>query len=58
MPETGNERKNEDVGTEMEVDLPAMNIERIRQDVGFAPDYDLKRAVKAYIDWLRDGQYT
>jgi UDP-glucose 4-epimerase len=41
-----------------DVDYPAMSIERIRQDVGFTPDYDLKRAVKACIDWLKEGSYN
>jgi UDP-glucose 4-epimerase len=39
-------------------DLPPMSIERIKEDVGFTPDYDLKRGVKAYIDWIRDGKYN
>lgn len=37
---------------------PPMSIERIQSDLGFVPDYDLKRAVRAYIAWLRDGQYV
>ena len=37
---------------------PRMSIERIKSDLGYAPDYDLKRAVKAYIEWLRDGEYA
>jgi UDP-glucose 4-epimerase len=44
--------------SEMDADLPEMSIGRIKEDVGFMPDYDLKRAVTAYIDWLRDGRYT
>ncbi len=41
-----------------DVDLPETSIDRIREDVGFSPEYDLKRAVKSYIDWLRDGKYN
>lgn len=41
-----------------DVDFPETSIERIRQDVGFAPEYPLKLAVKAYIDWLKDGKYA
>jgi UDP-glucose 4-epimerase len=44
--------------SENDPDLPPMSIERIKEDVGFVPDYDLNRGVKAYIDWLRDGKYT
>ena len=36
---------------------PPMSIGRIKSELGFTPDYDLKRAVKAYIAWLRDGEY-
>ena len=36
---------------------PRMSIERIKSDLGYTPDYDLVRAVKAYIEWLRDGKY-
>ena len=32
-----------------------MSIDRIKEELGFAPDYDLKRGIKAYIDWLREG---
>lgn len=44
--------------SEKDFDLPAISIERIREDLGFIPEYDLKRAVRAYIDWVRDGQYV
>ena len=44
--------------SEKDPDLPPMSIERIKEDVDFAPDYDLKRGVKAYIDWIRDGKYS
>jgi nucleoside-diphosphate-sugar epimerase len=44
--------------TERDVDRPPMNIARIQSDLGFSPDYTLKRAVGAYVDWLRDGKYT
>jgi nucleoside-diphosphate-sugar epimerase len=41
-----------------DADRPPMDITRIKSDVGFTPDYNLKKAVKAYIDWLRDSSYT
>ncbi len=30
-----------------------MNITRMKDDVGYQPQYDLERAVADYIDWLR-----
>ena len=30
-----------------------MDITRIKEEVGYRPQYDLKRAVAEYIDWLR-----
>lgn len=44
--------------TPADVDLPVMSIERIREDLGFTPEYDLRRGMKAYIDWLRHGGYN
>jgi nucleoside-diphosphate-sugar epimerase len=41
-----------------DVDRPPMNLARIKSDVGFIPDYDLKKAVRAYVHWLREGKYT
>lgn len=41
-----------------DVELPPMCIDRIKEDLGFAPEYDLKRAVRAYIEWVRDGKYS
>ena len=41
-----------------DVDYPETSIERIRQDVGFVPQYDLKRAVSSFIDWLKEGKYA
>ncbi len=40
-----------------DVDDPPMSIERIKEELGFTPEYDLKRAVRDYIDWLREGKY-
>jgi UDP-glucose 4-epimerase len=40
------------------LDRPPMDDTRIKSDTGFVPDYDLKKAVKAYIEWIRDGRYT
>ena len=44
--------------SEADIDQPPINIERIKEDLGFTPDYDLNRAVRAYIDWVRDGKYS
>lgn len=44
--------------SEKDVDSPPMSIERIKEDVGFTPEYDIKRAVRAYIDWYKDEKYT
>jgi UDP-glucose 4-epimerase len=30
-----------------------MDISRIKEDVGYRPQYDIKRGVEEYIDWLR-----
>jgi nucleoside-diphosphate-sugar epimerase len=30
-----------------------MNIDRIKKDVGYRPQYDLERGAAEYIDWLR-----
>jgi UDP-glucose 4-epimerase len=32
-----------------------LDITRLREDTGFAPAYDVERAVADYIDWLRAG---
>jgi len=40
------------------MELPPMSIDRIKSDVGFTPYYDFKRAVRAYIEWVRDGKYS
>ena len=40
------------------MELPPMSIDRIKSDLGFTPNYDLKRAVRAYIEWVRDGKYA
>ena len=44
--------------SEKDIDLPPRSIERIREDLGFIPEYDFIKAVKAYIDWVRDGKYV
>ncbi len=44
--------------SEKDIDLPPMSIEQIREDLGFTPEYDFRRAVRAYIDWVRDGKYV
>lgn len=35
--------------------LPAMETERLRADTGFSPAYDLRSAVRDYVEWLRAG---
>ena len=30
-----------------------MEITRIKEEVGYRPQYDIKRGVEEYIDWLR-----
>jgi UDP-glucose 4-epimerase len=30
-----------------------MDITRIREEVGYRPEYDIGRAIEEYIDWLR-----
>ncbi|MEV4298809.1 NAD-dependent epimerase/dehydratase family protein [Microbispora rosea] len=34
---------------------PCLDISRLRQDTGYAPEWDLDRAVTDYIGWLRAG---
>ena len=41
-----------------DIELPPMSIDRIKSDLGFSPNYDFKRAVRAYIEWVRDGKYV
>lgn len=40
-----------------DIELPPMDNRRIQDDLGFIPAYDLKRAVRAYIAWIREGRY-
>lgn len=35
--------------------LPMMSTKRLQEDTGFAPKYDLRSAVRDYIDWLKAG---
>lgn len=49
---------DEDQKSIFEKELPPMDIERIKSDLGFEPDYDLKRGVKAYMDWVGKGRYV
>ena len=44
--------------SEKDVDQPPISIERIKEDAGFTPGYDLKQALQSYVDWVRDGNYT
>jgi UDP-glucose 4-epimerase len=50
----GEREPDEDKKSMIERDLPSMNIERIENELGFKPDYDLNRGVAAYIDWARN----
>jgi UDP-glucose 4-epimerase len=34
-----------------------MSIDRIKEETGFAPDYDINQGIRAYIDWLKEGKY-
>ncbi|MEV4324928.1 hypothetical protein AB0J37_22055, partial [Microbispora rosea] len=34
---------------------PCLDISRLRQDTGYAPEWDLDRAVTDYVGWLRAG---
>jgi UDP-glucose 4-epimerase len=38
-------------------EAPPMSNDRIREDVGFIPQYDLKSAILSYSNWIRDGKY-
>ena len=44
--------------SENDVDQTVASIDRIKEDVGFLPDYDIKKGVRAYIEWVRDGKYN
>ena len=46
------------IRSERDIEPPPMSIDRIKSDLGFAPEYNLKRAMRAYIEWLRDGKYS
>jgi UDP-glucose 4-epimerase len=48
----GEERPPEDEAT------ISMNTDRLKEEVGFAPDYPLKRAIQVYLEWMRDGKYS
>ena len=44
--------------TKSPLDINAcLDITRIREELGFAPEYDLDRGMKAYIAYIRDKQY-
>ena len=49
----GEREPDEDRKSMIEKDLPPMSIERIKDELGFKPDYDLNRGVAAYMDWAR-----
>lgn len=41
----------------IDLDLPPLDIDRVKGEVGFVPDYSLKQAVRDYIEWVRDKKY-
>jgi UDP-glucose 4-epimerase len=34
-----------------------VDISRLREETGFAPEYDPGRAVEHYLEWARTGNY-
>jgi len=45
--------------TKSPLDINAcLDITRIREDLGFEPEYDLNNGMRAYIAWIRDKQYV
>lgn len=43
--------------SEKDIDSPLLDIEQIKTEMGFTPNYDLRRGVRDYIDWVRDKKY-
>jgi UDP-glucose 4-epimerase len=35
--------------------LPVLDTERLRADTGFSPAFDIRSAIRDYVDWLRAG---
>ena len=45
--------------TKSPLDINAcLDIARIREELGFQPEYDIDKGIRAYIAWLRDKQYS
>ena len=45
--------------TKSPLDINAcLDIARIREELGFQPEYDIDKGVRAFIAWLRDNQYV
>jgi len=45
--------------TKSSLDINAcLDITRIREELGFQPEYDVDKGVRAYIAWLKDKQYS
>lgn len=45
--------------TKSPLDINAsLDIKRIREELGFEPEYDIFNGMKAYITWIRDKQYV
>ena len=34
-----------------------LDITRIKEETGYVPNYDLRRGIRSYINWVRDGKY-
>jgi UDP-glucose 4-epimerase len=35
-----------------------LNLDRLKNEFGFTPEYDLERGIRDWMDWLRDGQFS
>ena len=35
-----------------------LNMDRLKNEFGFAPEYDLDSGIRVWVNWLRDGQFS
>ena len=42
------------LGTLLTVPARAYNLDRSKRELDYSPEYDLKRALSGYVDWLRE----
>jgi UDP-glucose 4-epimerase len=35
-----------------------LNLDRLKNEFGFTPEYDLESGIRDWMDWLRDGQFS